>query len=193
MAKHKACVLELRLAIDINVQELLIHADMIRVSPNKLNATSLSWPFSAWGMDFIGLIEPATSNGHRFILVDIDYFTKRFEAASYKAVTKKIIAYFVRDRIICRFWVPEAIITDNAANFNSDVMKAMSETFKIKHHNSIEYMSQMNGVVEATPYLLVYGTKAVIPTEVEIPSLRIIKEAELSDKEWRAKHCPPVA
>nr|XP_009804257.1 PREDICTED: uncharacterized protein LOC104249520 [Nicotiana sylvestris] len=36
----------------------------------------------------------------------------------------------------------------------------------------------------ATSYLLVYGTDAVIPAEVEIPSLRIIQEAELSDAEW---------
>ncbi|XP_070009633.1 uncharacterized protein [Nicotiana sylvestris] len=35
-----------------------------------------------------------------------------------------------------------------------------------------------------TPYMLVYGTEAVIPAEVEIPSLRIIQEAELSDAEW---------
>ncbi|XP_070056917.1 uncharacterized protein [Nicotiana tomentosiformis] len=35
----------------------------------------------------------------------------------------------------------------------------------------------------ATPYLLVYGTEAVIPAEVEIPFLRIIQEAELSDAE----------
>ncbi|XP_070025441.1 uncharacterized protein [Nicotiana sylvestris] len=36
----------------------------------------------------------------------------------------------------------------------------------------------------ATPYMLVYGTEAVIPTDVEIPSLRIIQEVELSDAEW---------
>ncbi|XP_015060530.1 uncharacterized protein LOC107006506 [Solanum pennellii] len=30
----------------------------------------------AWGKDVIGLIEPAASNGHRFSLVAIDYFTK---------------------------------------------------------------------------------------------------------------------
>ncbi|XP_009604628.2 uncharacterized protein [Nicotiana tomentosiformis] len=35
-----------------------------------------------------------------------------------------------------------------------------------------------------TPYLLVYGIVAVIPAEVEIPSLRIIQEAELNDAEW---------
>ncbi|XP_070001991.1 uncharacterized protein [Nicotiana sylvestris] len=32
--------------------------------------------------------------------------------------------------------------------------------------------------------MLVYGTEAVIPAEVEIPSLRVIQEAELDDAEW---------
>ncbi|XP_070005136.1 uncharacterized protein [Nicotiana sylvestris] len=38
--------------------------------------------------------------------------------------------------------------------------------------------------IGATPYMLVYGTKAVIPSKVEIPFLRVIHEAELSDIEW---------
>ncbi|XP_070020254.1 uncharacterized protein [Nicotiana sylvestris] len=53
-----------------------IHADMIKVPPNELDATSSSWPFAAWGMDVIGPIKPTASNRHRFILVAIDYFTK---------------------------------------------------------------------------------------------------------------------
>ncbi|XP_070021964.1 uncharacterized protein [Nicotiana sylvestris] len=36
----------------------------------------------------------------------------------------------------------------------------------------------------ATPYLLVYGTEAVIPAEVEIPSLRIMHESKPSNVEW---------
>ncbi|XP_015163373.1 uncharacterized protein [Solanum tuberosum] len=46
------------------------------------------------------------------------------------------------------------------------------------------YRTTVRTSVGATSYLLVYGTEAVIPTEVEIPSLRIIKETELSDAEW---------
>ncbi|XP_070040597.1 uncharacterized protein [Nicotiana tomentosiformis] len=126
-----------------------VHADMIGVPPNELNATSAPWPFSAWGMDVIGTIELAASNGQRFILVAIDYFSKWVEAASYKAVTKKVVADFVRDRIVYQFGVPESIITDNATNLNSDLMKSMCETFKIKHKNSTAYMPQMNGDVEA--------------------------------------------
>ena len=39
----------------------------------------------------------------------------------------------------------------------------------------------------ATPYLLVYGTEAVIRAEVEISSLRIIQETALSNIEWVRK------
>ena len=46
------------------------------------------------------------------------------------------------------------------------------------------YRTTVRTSVGATPYLLVYGTEAVIPAEVEIPSLRIIVEAEIEDSEW---------
>ena len=35
-----------------------------------------------------------------------------------------------------------------------------------------------------TPFSLVYGMEAVLPVEVEIPSLRVIMEAKLTEAEW---------
>ncbi|XP_015073993.1 uncharacterized protein LOC107018121 [Solanum pennellii] len=49
------------------------------------------------------------------------------------------------------------------------------------------YRTTVRTSTGATLYLLVYGTEAVIPAEVEIPSLRIIQEAELSNAEWVSK------
>ncbi|XP_070020473.1 uncharacterized protein [Nicotiana sylvestris] len=47
------------------------------------------------------------------------------------------------------------------------------------------YRSTVCTSVGATPYLLVYGTEVVIPAEVEIPSLRIVAEAEIDEEdEW---------
>ncbi|XP_070035636.1 uncharacterized protein [Nicotiana tomentosiformis] len=46
------------------------------------------------------------------------------------------------------------------------------------------YRTTARTSVGATPYLLIYGTEAVIPAEVEIPSLRIIVESEIEDTEW---------
>ena len=48
------------------------------------------------------MIEPAASNGHWFILVAIDNFTKWVEAASSKSVTKKVVANFVRNNLMCK-------------------------------------------------------------------------------------------
>ena len=38
--------------------------------------------------------------------------------------------------------------------------------------------------IGATPFSLVYGMEVILPVEVQIPSLRIMKEADLSKDEW---------
>jgi len=109
------------------------NADMTRVPPTELHVTSSPWSFVAWGIDVIGPIEPAASNGHKFILVAIDYITKWVEATSHKSVTKKVVDDFVKNHIICRFGILESIITDNGTNLNSDLMSSLCEKFKISH------------------------------------------------------------
>ena len=49
------------------------------------------------------------------------------------------------------------------------------------------YCTIVRTSIRATPYFLVYGIEAVIPAEVEIPSLKIIQEDELSNVEWVSK------
>ncbi|XP_015081343.1 uncharacterized protein K02A2.6-like [Solanum pennellii] len=169
-------------------------------------------------------MESTVSNGHKFILVVIDYFTKCVEANSYKSVTKKVVVNFVRNNLICRFGLPDSIITDNGTNLNIHLMKEICERLKITHQNFTTHRPPMNEAVEvanknikkilrniinshrvwyemlpysllvyrttvitsirATPYFLVYNTEAVIPAEVEIHSLRIIKEGELRNIDW---------
>jgi len=35
-----------------------------------------------------------------------------------------------------------------------------------------------------TPFSLLYGMEVVLPIKVEIPSLRVLMEAELTEAEW---------
>ncbi|XP_070005377.1 uncharacterized protein [Nicotiana sylvestris] len=126
-----------------------IHGDLIRSPPLELHPMSSPWPFVAWGMDVICPIEPETSNGHRFILVAIDYFTKWAEAVTFKEITKNVVVDFVHSNIIYRFGIPKTIITDNAANLNNDLMKEVCEQFKIMHLHSTPYRPKANGAVEA--------------------------------------------
>ncbi|KAA3462010.1 RNA-directed DNA polymerase [Gossypium australe] len=196
----------------------------IHVPPSPLHVMTFSWYFSMWGMDVIGPISPKASNGHRFIFVAIDYFTKWVEATSYANVTKLAVSKFLKKEIICQYGMPERIISDNALNLNNSTIPEVCSQFKIKHHNSSLYRPKMNGAVEAanknikkivgkitktykgwhdklpfalyvyrtsirtstraTPFSLVYGMVAVLPIEVEIPSLRVLSELKLDEAEW---------
>ena len=49
------------------------------------------------------------------------------------------------------------------------------------------YRTTVRTSIIASPYLLVYGTEAIIHAKVEIPSLRIIQEAKLTNAEWVCK------
>jgi len=114
-----------------------------------LNILAAPWSFSMRGIDLIGDIEPKASNGHHFILVAIDYFTKWVEAASYASMARNVVIRFINKEIICRYGLPRKIITDNVTNLNNKMMKEICEDFKIQHHNSTPYQPKMNEVVEA--------------------------------------------
>jgi len=77
-----------------------------------------------------------------------------------------------------------------AANKNiKKIVQKMVVTYKDWHkmlpYALYRYRTSVRTSTGATPFSLVYGTEAVLPVEVEIPSLRVLMEAELSEVEWR--------
>jgi len=50
--------------------------------------------------------------------------------------------------ILCRYRLPERIITDNATNLKGAEIQKWCKDFKVKHYNSAPYRPQMNGAVE---------------------------------------------
>ncbi|PKI70943.1 hypothetical protein CRG98_008676 [Punica granatum] len=130
-----------------------------------------------WGIDVIGPINPKASNGHQFILVAIDYFTKWIEAVTLAAVTAN-----ARD-IIARYEVPETIITDNAKNLNNKIIDELY-WHEMLPFALLAYRTFIRSSTWVTPYSLVYGMEAVLPVEVEIPSMRVLAETELEEVEW---------
>ena len=88
------------------------------------------------GIDVIGPVNPKASNGHRFILVAINYFTKWVEAGSFAHVTQKVVKKFIERDLISRYGPSEKIITDNAHNFNGKMIIELYARWKIKHSNS---------------------------------------------------------
>uniref|UniRef100_A0A2N9EQ76 Integrase catalytic domain-containing protein n=1 Tax=Fagus sylvatica TaxID=28930 RepID=A0A2N9EQ76_FAGSY len=156
--------------------------------PQYLHTMASPWPFSAWGMDVIGAITPKASNGHEFILVAIDYFTKWVEACSFKNVTQVAVTRYASSS---RFqhhnsapYRPKMNGAVEAANKNvKKILSKMTETYKDWHEHLpyalCAYRTSVRTSVGATPYSLVYGMEAVLPVEVEIPSLRILSQTQL--------------
>ena len=101
--------------------ECQMHGDLIHVPPLELHVLTSPWPFSIWGIHIIGKISPKSSNGHEFILVAIDYFTKWVEASSYAKLTSIRVASFIRSHIICCYGVPHELISDRGAHFRAEV------------------------------------------------------------------------
>ena len=111
---------------------------------------TMPWPFSMCGMDVIGSITLKALNGHKFIFVIIDYFTKWIEAPSYASVARSVVCKFIKNEIICRYGLLERIISDNASNLINKIMEKVCAQFKIQHHNSRPYHLKMNRAIKAT-------------------------------------------
>ncbi|XP_070045750.1 uncharacterized protein [Nicotiana tomentosiformis] len=84
---------------------------------------------------------------------------------------------------------PKANGVAEAANKNiKKILRKMIQSSRQWHEKLpfalLGYRTTMRTSVGATPYLLVCGTEAVIPAEVEIPSLWNIVVAEIGDEEW---------
>ena len=76
-----------------------------------------------------------------------------------------------------------------AANKNlKKIIQKMVVTYKDWHEMLPcalhAYRTSVRTSVGATPYALVYGMEAVAPLEMEIPSLRVLKNAELDESDW---------
>ena len=68
------------------------------------------------------------------------------------------------------------------------IISKMTDTYKNWHEKLPFALHAYHAVVRtstgATPFSLVYGMEAVLPVEVKIPSLRILKEVKLEEAGW---------
>ncbi|KAG8503936.1 hypothetical protein CXB51_002220 [Gossypium anomalum] len=84
---------------------------------------------------------------------------------------------------------PKMNETVEAANKNiKKIVGNMTETYRDWHEKLpfalLAYRTSVRTSTGATPFSLVYGMEAVLPIEVEIPSLQILTEIRLDEAEW---------
>jgi hypothetical protein len=90
-----------------------------RLSAMPLQPVLPNFPFSKWGLVFIGPINPPSSARQVFILTAIDYFTKWTEVVPLKHSQDEQVISFLETNIFSRFGIPLEIIIDNGHAFIS--------------------------------------------------------------------------
>ena len=87
-------------------QQCQEYGSIQRIPVVELHSIVKPWPFRGWAVDLIEKIHPASSEGHSFILVATDYFTKWVEAVPLKKAEQKNVIQFIKKQIIYRFRIP---------------------------------------------------------------------------------------
>nr|XP_023915020.1 uncharacterized protein LOC112026560 [Quercus suber] len=108
-----------------------------------------SLPFAQWGIDIVGPLSQGKGQV-KFLLVAIDYFTTWVEAEALATITEARIQGFVWKNIVCRFGIPQTIISDNGRQFDSHSFRDFCSGLGIKNKFSSPGHPQANGQMEVT-------------------------------------------
>ena len=103
-------------------------------------------PFTKWGLDFIGPINPPSSTGHTFILAATDYCTRWTEAENFRNCTTKVVTNFLEEHIVARFGMPFSMVCDNGSTFTSAFLTQWAFENQVIIKFSLNYYPQGNVV-----------------------------------------------
>jgi transposase InsO family protein len=133
------------------------HTKQIHMPAQMLQMIPPSWPFAVWGLDIVGLFPRAVVR-YRFLYVAIDKFTKWPEATPVVKINKQSAVKFIKS-IICRFGVPNWIITDNGSQFTSGAFQGYCEDLGIQICYASPAHPESNGQVERANAEILKGLK----------------------------------
>ncbi|XP_033730000.1 uncharacterized protein LOC117319277 [Pecten maximus] len=104
-------------------------------------------PFKRVAVDIVGPLDPATDKGNRYILTVVDYATRYPEAVALRGIETERVAEALVD-IFSRVGVPAEMLTDQGAQFTSELMKEVSRLLSIRQLTTTPYHPMCNGLVE---------------------------------------------
>ena len=79
-------------------------------------------PFAQWGLDIVGFFSKAAGN-KRYLLINIDYFTKWVKAEPLANIRDVNVKRFVWKNIVTRFGILRTLISDNSLQFDSKAFR----------------------------------------------------------------------
>jgi transposase InsO family protein len=115
------------------------------------------WPFAVWELDILGPF-PRAVEGYRYLYVTIDNCTKWPGVIPVVKINRQSTIKFIKS-IICRFRVPNRIITANGSQFTSGAFQGYCEDLGIKIcYVSVAHL-ESNGEVERANGEILKGLK----------------------------------
>ncbi|GJW98895.1 reverse transcriptase domain-containing protein [Tanacetum coccineum] len=97
---------------------------------------------------------------HERSCIAMDYFTKWIEAKAVATITRNQVKKFAWDNIVCRFGLPEEIVSDNGKQFSDNPFKDWCDKLNITHRFASVKHPQSNRLVERANRSLGEGIKA---------------------------------
>ena len=104
-------------------------------------------------MDIVGKL-PITSAQNQYILTIQDNFTKYSLAIPLPNHQAGTIADSFVKKFICIYGSPKAVVTDQGADFLSNLMRKMAKRFRIRQFKTTAYRPQSNGSLERSHHVL---------------------------------------
>ena len=98
------------------------HTKISHLPSEPLTSIISPRPFQQWGLDILGPL-PIGRGQCKFVIMEVDYFTKWAEAEPLATITEQRVRNFVWRSIICRFGIPKALVSDNGKQFNNQKFK----------------------------------------------------------------------
>ncbi|KAL0147701.1 hypothetical protein M9458_056979 [Cirrhinus mrigala] len=113
----------------------------------QLQQFSVGEPMQRVGIDIMGPF-PRTTQGNRFVLTAMDYFTKWPEAFALPDQEAETVANALVEGMFSRFGVPQSIHSDQGRNFESKVFSCMCSQLGINKTRTTPLHPQSDGLVE---------------------------------------------
>ncbi len=96
----------------------------------------------------------------------MDYFTKWPIVKLFKKIIAKAVSKFIYEKVICKYGYSEVLQSDQRMHFVNKVIVDLIKKFKIKHHLSLPYYLQTNGLMERFNQIL-YKKLAKLADEMD--------------------------
>jgi len=131
--------------------------------------------------------------GYSYILVFIDVFSGWAEAFPVETRAAEEVVKHLMDDIICRFGVPEKILTDGAAEFNGQLMTTCRRMLGVSPNAFTAYHPQTRGKLERfnrTLEMMIrsYAEKDAINWDLQLPILLFAYRTAIATSSGKSPH-----